>query len=188
MAHRGVGLNVRRLTRAVTGWFPLPGLSNSWRLREPAARNHGASGVRRASPVTIIAWEVERKRSFDHAAWRCQPTTACPAAKVAVLEELRAAKAARDDARHAGRPDEARRLEVEVQRVEERSHKIFRPEQEAVSAQHDLSGRHRVDHHTIKRELKNARSELADARATGRPDRVRWKWAERQYRELWERA
>lgn len=110
------------------------------------------------------------------------------AGKVAVIDELRAAEAARDDARNAGRLDEARRLEMEVQRIEERFHRVFHPDQAAVSAQHDLSGRHRVDHRAIRHELERARTEHAAATATDRPDRFQWKWAERQYRELWERA
>lgn len=110
------------------------------------------------------------------------------AGKVAVFDELRAARAARDDARQAGRLDEARRLEMEVQRIRERSHKVFSPDRRAVSAQHDLSGRQNVDHRAIRHELNRARTEHAAARASARPDRVRWKWAERQYRVLWERA
>ena len=109
------------------------------------------------------------------------------AGKVAVIDELRAAETARDAARQAGRLDEARRLEMEVQRIEERFHRVFHPDRRAVSAQHVLSSRRFVDHRTIRHELERARTEHAAA-ATARPDRVRWKWAERQYRELWERA
>ena len=58
----GVGMAVGKLTRTGTGWFPLVVPRNSRGLREPAARNRGASACRRALPVTVTinAWGFER--------------------------------------------------------------------------------------------------------------------------------